>query len=192
MSFDLPAHGERVDRFGEGITGWRNAFVAGVDPFAQLVEEGRAVLDECVRRGWARPGRIAVGGTSRGGYMALRLLAADDRIAAGAGFAPVTDWRCLAEFAADRERDDLARLRLDQVAEKMAGRHVYLSIGSTDERVSTAACRDLQKRLVQAQLHAGFDASCARFLLTEDQGHTMGTAGYEQGAAFLLKWSTAR
>jgi len=31
-SLTLPSHGERVDALGEGIAGWRNAFVAGEGP----------------------------------------------------------------------------------------------------------------------------------------------------------------
>src|SRR5690606_36297904 len=96
-SFDLPSHGDRVGAQRSGIDGFRDAFVAGNDVFAGFVAEGKAVIDECIKRGIATPGRIAVGGTSRGGYMSLRLLAGDDRIVAGAGFAPVTDWRDLRE-----------------------------------------------------------------------------------------------
>jgi hypothetical protein len=81
-SFDLPAHGERVDRHGKGIDGLCARVVAGEDPFALFVADGQAVIDECIRRGWAESGQIVVCGVSRAGYCALRLAAADRRIAA--------------------------------------------------------------------------------------------------------------
>jgi esterase FrsA len=187
-SFDLPGHGDRVDpRFGKSIASFKNALVAGTDVFANVAEDGRAVIGEYIQRGLAKPGRIAVAGTSRGGYMALRVLAGDERVAAGAGFAPVTDWRMLTEFAAARERADVAELRLAQFAGRMAGRGVYLAIGKTDDRVGTAACRELHRALVAANETTGRGASLVEFNLTDDAGHSMGAEGYERGAAFLLK-----
>jgi alpha-beta hydrolase superfamily lysophospholipase len=180
-SFDLPGHGDRVDQFGKSIGSFKNAFVAGTDVFANFVEDGRAVISECLRRGLAKPGKIIVAGTSRGGYMALRLLSGDDRVVAGAGFAPVSDWRMLTEFATVKDRADVADLRLANFAKRMAGRHVYLAIGKSDERVSTEACRELHCALVSAK-------SLVEFNLTDDKGHTMGAAGYEKGAQLLLQW----
>jgi hypothetical protein len=93
LGFDLPNFGSRIDKYGEAITGLRNAFVNGSDPFTAFVEDTVAVIDASVEHAWATPGRIANCGTSRGAYFALRAVAADPRIVAGAGFAPVTDWR---------------------------------------------------------------------------------------------------
>jgi esterase FrsA len=190
-SFDLPCHGERIDEFGEGIVGFRNAFVSGVDPFAAFVADGRAVITECIQRGWAQPHRIAAAGTSRGGYMALRLMAADERIAACAGFAPVTDWRYLSEFQGDAHRTTVANLRLARFANRLVGRRVYLAIGPADERVSTESCRRLHHELLEANAQAGFDDSHAELNLTDDPGHSMGVSGYQKGAEFLLRWCAA-
>ncbi len=165
-SFDLPGHGDRIDpRFGKSIGSFRNALVAGTDVFANFADDGHAVISECIRRGLAKPGRIAVAGTSRGGYMALRVLAGDDRVIAGAGFAPVTDWRMLSEFVEIRERTDVANLRLTRFAKRMTGRHVYLAIGKDDKRVGTEACRELQRALVAANQAAGHKGSLVEFNL---------------------------
>lgn len=192
LTFDMPAHGERVDHFGGSIDGWRNAFLAGVDPFATFVEDGKAVINECTRRGWVKPGRIAVAGASRCGYAALRLLAADDRIAAGAGLAPVTDWRYLTEFASVRDRRDVADLRLGLFARKMAGKYVYLAIGDNDTRVSTRACERLARALQRANAKAGFDESHVELHVTHDLGHRLGDASYAQGTESVLKWICGR
>lgn len=180
LSFDYTGHGERIDRFGEGIHALRNSLVeGGIDPFAVFAEDAGAVIDECVRRGVAIPGRIAVSGTSRGGYLALYLLAHELRVAVAAGFAPVTDWRVLSEFAADVERVDVSGLALVQFVDKMAGRSVFLAIGADDARVGTDACVGLRKALDRAGV-------AVELLLTDDAGHTLGLAGYERGADFML------
>lgn len=185
-SFDLPAHGERVDKFGGQIAGLRNAFVAGVDPFAMFVKDGTAVIGECIKRGLAKPGRIAVAGTSRGGYMALRLLAGDDRIAAGAGYAPVTDWSELTEFAADKTRGDVRDLQLVNFVKGMTGKHVYVAIGKTDARVSTQRCQEFVQALANANMDLGKPADLVDFHLTEDAGHSLSKPWYERGRKLLL------
>ncbi len=102
LSFDYTGHGERIDHFGAGIHALRNTLVeGGVNPFAVFAADAAAVIDTCLRREVAALGRIAVSGTSRGGYLALYLLAHEARVTAAAGFAPVTDWRVLSEFSAD-------------------------------------------------------------------------------------------
>ncbi|RPI82540.1 MAG: hypothetical protein EHM42_09360, partial [Planctomycetaceae bacterium] len=119
-SFDLPSHGDRIDARGSGIDGMCARFIAGEDPFSRFAEDGRAVIDELIRCGAAEAGRIVVCGVSRAGYCGLRLAASDQRIAAVAALAPVTDWRQLREFAAVRDRDDVAKLALDHFAESLA------------------------------------------------------------------------
>jgi len=189
LSFDMPCHGERVDRYGAGVAGFRDAVVAGVDPFNMCIEDGRAVIAECIKRGWAAADRIAVEGASRAGYMALRLLAADRRIAAGVGMAPVTDWRALSEFAGVRDREDIAELALPRFVGEMADRQVYLAIGKEDGRVSTTACTDFSHDLKKAQREAGPDAGYATLELTDDPGHSI-NSGYPGAIEFLLNWAT--
>ena len=181
LSFDFVGHGERIDRFGPGIDGLRNSLVlGGVDPFSVFAEDARAVIDTCVGRGLVRPGRIAASGTSRGGYLALYLLAHEPRVAAVAGFAPVTDWRVLAEFKDDIERPEVIALAMSRCAAQMAGRSVFLTIGRNDLRVGTDTCTALHEILAAAGTEV-------EFALTDDPGHQMGMAGYERGAAWLLE-----
>ena len=190
-SFDLPNHGERIDHHGEGIEGMHNAFVAGDDPFAMFVADGKAAIDECVKRGLARPARIAVAGTSRGGYMALRLLAADGRIAAGAGFAPVTDWCELREFAADRDRADVAQLRLVNFIPGMLGKRVFIAIGKMDTRVSTQRCQEFADKLTATSARAGHASELVEFHLTDDPGHSCSEEWRNRGQVALLRGVTA-
>ena len=187
LSFDLPNHGEQVDQHGSGIGGLRNAFVAGEDRFAEFVADGLAVVNHYVQLYKERSGRIVVGGTSRGAYFALRLLAADPRIVGGAGFAPVIDWRDLQEFAEERDSDDVAALRLPLFADSMRGKRVYLAIGNHDRRVSTASCCRFYLALVESDAGASHDDENVDLYLTDDVGHTLSEAWYRRGTDFLLE-----
>lgn len=186
LSFDLPNHGSQINHHGEGITGFRNAFVAGTDPFQLFVKQGQSVVDWCITQGKATAGRIAVCGTSRGGYMALRLLAADTRISAGAGFSPVTDWRDLSEFERERDREDLAARRLSCYADTLASRAVFMAIGNHDERVNTARCCQLYLDILKSKQAAEYDPATLDFYCTEDPGHSCSPAWYQKGAEFLM------
>jgi len=101
------------------------ALLAGDDPFARFVANGKKVIDACLEKDLARPGKIFVCGGSRGGYCALRLGAADPRINGIAGLAPVTDWRVLSEFSAVTERPEVAALALHHWAADLAGRSIW-------------------------------------------------------------------
>ena len=185
-SFDLPAHGERVDDRGAGIDGMCARFLAGDDPFVQFAQDGTAVIDRLIERGEATADRIVLAGTSRAGYCSLRLAAADRRVAAVAAFAPVTDWRVLREFAAVRERDDVARLALEHHAQGLAGRAVYVAIGNHDLRVGTDACARFVLRLAEVE-GTPEGKSRLQFLIVDDsEGHSLDNRWRERGAQFLL------
>lgn len=190
LSFDLPNHGDNVDSFGEGITGMCAAFVGGNDPFTRFVADGRVVIDACVERGLGRPGRIYVCGVSRGGYCALRLAAADERIGGAAGLAPVTDWRILREFAPVRERAEVGGLALGHWAEELAGRPVFLAIGNHDHRVGTHACTGLARRLFELEEpeEEGDSAICLH--VVDSAGHALAEEWRLEGVRFLLRLAT--
>jgi len=187
-SFDLPAHGDRIEKkYGSGIAGMSASIAAGEDVFALFVEDGRAVIDALIKRGLAKEGRIVLCGVSRGGYCVLRLAAADSRIAAVAGLAPVTDWRELREFAAIKDRPAVAELALTNYAAQLAGRRVYVASGNADTRVGTAACLRFILALSSAEKQLGLTKSFLRFHVVDDSvGHSLATRWRREGIQFLL------
>lgn len=190
-SFDLPAHGERLDGKVGGIAGLAHRVAAGQDPFAEFVHDGRAVIDECIRRGLAEAGRVVVAGVSRGGYFALRLAAADRRIAAVAAFAPVTDWRVVNEFNALKDSPVLAALALENFSGQLAGRRIYLAIGNHDLRTGSDVCTRFVLALMEAERRRGVGRSAVRFHLVDDsRGHALAAKWREEGVMFLLENQT--
>ena len=99
MSLDLPCHGQDV-RAGEpeGLRGWRTRLEQGEDPVARFTARILRRARYSPREGYADPGKVAVCGTSRGGFMAMHAAAADARVKCAAAFAPVTDLSALREF----------------------------------------------------------------------------------------------
>ncbi len=186
-SFDLPCHGNRIDmKYGEGITGFRNAFIKGVNVFDWAVEECAALIDHLIDKGLAVPGRIALCGCSRGGYMGFRAFANDKRIAAMAGIGPVTDWSCLKEFENDKEDLGITKLQLNRFEAKIAGRSVFIVIGNHDNRVCTESCLDFYLKLYETNRRTGHEKTAPSIVVTEDPGHTVSIHWRKRCGEYLL------
>ena len=189
-SFNLPCHGDReVPGQPRGIAGFCAEWQRGVDVFAGFVDEGRVVIDTLIERKLAEPGRIFVSGTSRGGYCALRLMAAEERIGAAAAFSPVTDWRVLDEFAEVKDTPEVAKLALTHFAGALAGRAVWTAIGNSDARVGTDACLRFAEAVVRAEAVKG--CSSSRFVLhvVPEREHELSADWRRRGGEYLLDWA---
>ena len=195
LSFDLPNHGERIDAFGEGIGGMCAAFIAGHDPFARFVSDGRAVIDAHRQLGIPGNRHVVACGISRAAYCALCLAAADRRILAVAGLAPVTDWRALNEFAAIKERPEISALTLDNWASNLAGRAVFLAIGNADGRVGSDCCTRLALRILEEEARRGLASSAVELHVVPAEGHSLSDEWRSAGGRFLLEtvsWTSKR
>jgi len=190
-------HGHRVVSFPVGtmpgsLETLRDMVLQGPDPFEQFVTIAQAVLRHCVEQKWAKPDRIVVTGISRYAYLAMRLMAADPNLRIGGAFAPVTDWRDLSEFSEQRNLKQIADLRLSLFADQLAGRKIYMAIGSQDQRVNTlSACRFFLD-LCEANARRGLDRGLVNFHITPDPDHTCGDEWFERGMKILLQAAVAQ
>jgi len=181
-----------ASKYNVAIEMMRDEFLSGKDPFQTFINEAKAVLKVCIDRKWARPGRIVVTGISRFAYLAFRLMAADEQLNIGGGFAPVTDWRDLSEFNEQRNLKEVAELRLSLFAEKLAGKKIFMAIGSHDERVNTLNCCQFFLDLNKENQKRGFDRTYVDFFCTPDPHHTCGDEWYQRGMEILLNWKIAK
>jgi len=189
-------HGHRVVSFSFGsmpgdLGILRDNMLKGPDPTLDFIADAQGVIDYCIAQKWVKSDRVVVTGISRHAYLAFRLLAADDRLKFGGGFAPVTDWRDLVEFKEAREQTEIAGLRLSNYVDQLAGRNIFLCIGSHDERVSTLSCCQFFLDLNEANRKRGLGTSLVNFYVTPDPGHTCGDEWFERGMEILLTAVTA-
>jgi dienelactone hydrolase len=173
ISIDLPAHGRRVETDeASGLGGWRQLAERGTDFVAANNARLGAVLDHLVQAGRIDPERIAICGTSRGGYLALQFAAYDTRIKAAAAFAPVTELGALREFEGAEDLPLVKELALARQAERLAGRPVWIVIGDRDERVGTENAVELGDRLKASAAAQGRKNRAEILVLPEPRGHT--------------------
>ena len=132
-----------------GIAGWAHRVKTGQDFLGRQLKDCIDVLNHLIAEGYTDPERIAVSGTSRGGFFALHLAAAEPRVRAVTAVSPVTNPLALSEFAGVTE-EQVKSIQLDRVLDRLAGKAVWLSIGNDDRRVSTDDCIELSRKLVSA------------------------------------------
>jgi hypothetical protein len=185
ISLGGPQEGSRADSFGGELPGMNAAIAAGRDIVGEYVRDSMAVLDECIHLGLAASGRIIIAGISRGGHCAAHLMAADPRISSGGFFAPVTSLSSMTEFAESATSEAVTRLDLWHLAGKLAGRRIWLGIGSRDERVDTTATCRFYLALRQAEA-CPLGESRIDFFITEDEDHRFGERWYALAAQTLI------
>jgi alpha-beta hydrolase superfamily lysophospholipase len=186
-SLDLPCHGADR-RAGEPaeLEGWAARASRGEDFVSAFCARARAAVEHMVDAGIADPCRLAVAGTSRGGFLALHAAAAEPRLRAVAAFAPVTELAALREFAGQGEAPLVRRLALLGAVEALAGRATWIIIGNADERVGTANAVALAGALDAAR-RARPDPREGVLRLMPTPGHSSCSAWHDEAAAWLSK-----
>ncbi len=190
VALDLPCHP------GEGLTGWASAVRKGDAVVPDFVSKVSQVLDYLIKEGYTDPERVAVAGTSRGGFIAMHFAAADPRVKCAVGFALVTDLTELQEFADLKENPLANSLSLANVAEKLAGRSIWVSIGNNDQRVNTDKAIEFTRKVVAASMDrknpAAADPIDVALHVMPWPGHGAGAGAHEDAAAWLLARNGAK
>jgi dienelactone hydrolase len=186
VSLDLPGHGvdTRNDEPG-GLGSWRVRSDHGEDFVAPFAAQVRKVLDYLIQAGYTDPDRIAACGTSRGGFMALQVTAAEPRIRATAAFAPVTALRSLREFQGATNTDYVDALSLYARAGALAGRSLWIIIGDRDERVGTDDAISFARRVTTLSLAQAKPADLTLIIQPESKGHTTPAGAPELAADWI-------
>lgn len=187
VSLDLPCHGKKAVA-GEpaGLEGWAAKLKGGEDPIEPFTKDASAVLDFLVAEKLADPRRIAVCGTSRGGYAALRFAAAEPRVRCVAAFAPVTDLPSLQEFKGLEANALTNAAALRNHADKLTARPVWMCIGNNDERVDTDQAIAFSRAVVKASAAVQKDAMIELHVMTS-RGHTIHPTAHAEAAAWIAE-----
>ena len=184
---DAPAHGED-HRPGEPkeLAAWNWRVEHGKDLVDGFILHAKAVLDHLVLTNQTDPAKVAAVGTSRGGFLAFHLAAAESRIRCVGGISPVTDLAALREFDATTNRAAVDSLALAALAPRLAGRPAWISIGNNDARVSTEAAIAFSRALVAAA-KPGTEPIPVELVVNATPGHRSTVLDHTRLAAWLVE-----
>jgi dienelactone hydrolase len=185
VSLDVPAHGnDNKEHNANGLVSWPERIARGDDLVGGFTARCSKVLDHLIKEGYTDPKRVAVAGTSRGGFLALHFVAIEPRVRCVAAFAPVTELLALSEFNNTKDPSKVKALDVSHVADKLAGRPAWLCIGNNDQRVGTdraiAFTREVVRESVKQKKPAAIELH-----VTTVVGHTSHPTAHDEAAAFI-------
>ena len=188
VSIDIPGHGDQhLAGEPDGLKAWR----VRADRAENFVTENNRrltdVVDHLIRTGVADPKRIAVCGTSRGGFLALHFAAHDPRVKVVAAFAPVTDLLVLHEFDGADGVSLVNELATEKLADGLRGKSVWIIIGDRDERVGTDEAIGTARAITRAALRHGESSQVEFHVLPEPKGHTTPQGAAAMAAAWIYQ-----
>jgi dienelactone hydrolase len=151
VALDAPCHGKDArENHASELSGWRERIEQGNDLVGAFSTRCSQVLDYLIAEGYTDATRVAAVGTSRGGFLAIHFAAAEPRVRCVVGFAPVTNLMALSEFAGTTSAPVVQKLSLTNVADKLVGRPIWVSIGNDDQRVGTDDAIAFTRAIVRA------------------------------------------
>jgi dienelactone hydrolase len=187
VSIDLPCHGALAEPGYSNLTGWGKLAAEGEDFVADFNDRMKKVLDHLIAEGMTDPEKIAATGTSRGGFMAYRYLAFDERVKCAVGYSPVTDLRQLREFAVAAEAPIVDAMNIRAHVGQLVGRPLFLMIGDRDDRVGTDAAIDFMRRLSAAAVAADVPSQNMLVVKSEPRGHSTPARTAELATAWIYQ-----
>jgi hypothetical protein len=132
VTVDSPSHGVEQPPAREELAGGLTQAPAGGRRLRQpFTGRLRGLLDHLVERGYTDPGRVAVSGISRGGFLGLHFTASEPRVRRIAALAFVSDLIAPAEFNGAEQNALLRSLAVTHLVDRLAGRKFFGIIGST-------------------------------------------------------------
>lgn len=188
VSIDIPCHGTQTG-IGKpsGLGGWSIRARKNDDFVAESNQRLSDVLDHLIKTGISDEKRVAVCGTSRGGFLAVHFAAHDSRVGCAAGFAPVTNLAALSEFRKIKDNSFVKKLSLANQAERLAGRPVWIVIGDQDERVGTQDAFVLASKITAASRSKKLDSRIELQIMPEPRGHTTPCGSSQKAADWIYR-----
>lgn len=186
FSLTLPGHEEGRDKF-QAIHYWAQEMRAGRDLLAPFIEKSIETLRSLIDKEIIDSKQFAIGGLSRGAFLAAHIAARMPQISTFVGFAPMTKLSLARGF----EDMDVKHYDIENLVEKLTHlHHVRFYIGNRDRLVMTDACYRFIRALAE-KAHEKRMRSCKPELVIYPSngrdGHGTPPEIFESGAAFVKR-----
>jgi dienelactone hydrolase len=184
VSLDLPYHGKMIEKdIPDGLTGWAAAVKIGRGFVDKNNERMREILNYLIEKGYTDADRVAVCGTSRGGYLAFQFAAFEPRVKAVVAFAPVTDLLALKEFSGMTISDIPSSFNLYSKVDLLAQKAVWIVIGDRDIRVGTDKAIQFARKISRYSVNSNVELN----VMVESKGHTTPKGSVNRAVSWILE-----
>lgn len=136
FSMTLPGHENNLPAT-QAMKVWADDFEKKRDPIDEFLNAFAIALDFAIREKFVNPDKMAVGGLSRGGFIALHAAAREERFKQVLAFAPITELHKVREFSHLHEDSAVRSLDVIHLSPKLTKQQIRLYIGNNDTLVDT-------------------------------------------------------
>ncbi len=186
FSLTLPGHENELPA-SQAMTIWAEDLSKGKNCLADFLDAAEEAVEFAIRQQFVDPSKMAIGGLSRGGFIAAHLAAREERFRFLLGFAPLTRLNRIKEFASFQNNPFIDSFDLVHLAEKLAGRHVRLYIGNEDTRVGTRECFEFAMALVDHKKERMAPVELLMSPSIGQMGHGTSPEIFQQGVDWIAK-----
>jgi hypothetical protein len=170
ISFSLPSHEINEDKH-QGIANWAKFIKEGENFVKDFVIKVKNSILHLIEKKIINPKYIAVGGLSRGGFIATHLAAIMEEINHIAIFAPLTQLVFQPDFS-NLSEDPLAKsLSLYHLSPKLINKNFKIFISNNDTRVGTKQTLHFMESLVKENISSGHRQPPIETTLYPPSGH---------------------
>jgi len=185
FSFTLPGHGEGYDKF-TAMSYWAEQMLLGRYLLEVFFEQTAQALTWLVQQQIILPEALAVGGLSRGAFVATHVAARQPLVKTILGFAPLTHLSLLPQFQSLQERAQSLDL-LSLIPQLHHVKNFRFYIGNRDTLVGTESCFHFVQQLVEYAYKQHLKQA-TELMITPSIGHQgHGTAPhiFAEGSAWI-------
>ena len=168
FSFTIPGHGEGLKNT-EAMSFWAQKIEEGVDPLTPFINKCLENIHFLVQNEIVDSEKMAAGGLSRGGFIALHLASRLPELTTVLGYAPLTTMRTISEFNRIHHHPITESLEIDAGA--LRGKKVRFYIGNRDLRVGTDACYQFIRKLTDLNYDNQIRSPKVELLISPSIGH---------------------
>lgn len=189
FSFTLPSHEEGLNPF-HAMDDWAERMNRGEKFLESFFEKTVGSIHWLLEKKMIDPEKIAIGGLSRGAFIATHIAARLTHVTSVIGFAPLTQLMYLKEFKKYPSLEkEASQFDLIQMVDRLTHiKQLRFYIGNRDTRVDTDACYQFIRSLAEKNHEKKIRNQKIELIITSSIGHKgHGTAPhiFEEAAAWI-------
>ncbi len=170
FSMTLPAHESNLPA-SSAIKTWAEDYLASRDPIEDFLQKFFIATEFAIKNHFVNPLKLAIGGLSRGGFIALHAAARDPRFRFILPLAPITELDKIHEFASMQDHPAIRALNVNLLKQNLWNRTIRFHIGNHDSLVDTKACFHFAMNLVEEAAHHNLRSPQIEFFTHPSIGH---------------------
>jgi esterase FrsA len=170
FSATLPEH-EEGKLPQDAIQKWADCFEKGIDLISPFIDDMANCISKLVEMQLVLPKKIAIGGLSRGGFIACHIASKVKEISHILGFAPLTFLSHTAEFIKTGISSAVEHLDILHLKDMLFHRSIRFYIGNRDLRVSTADCFECIRTFADTAFDHRIRSSSIEMIIGPSIGH---------------------